>query len=100
MKDINCKFTLQSIPSAFDQSVMTDQERIQDSPVGGGAKPMGRGCQHTNLPDFPKNCMKLKKFWSGGGEGASLTSLGSATADSLKFLKFTLALLLPVQNIV
>ena len=26
-----------------------------------------RGHQHTNLPDFPKNCMKLRKFWSVGG---------------------------------
>ena len=32
--------------------------------VGGGANPWGR--QHTSLPDFPKNCMKLRKFWSGG----------------------------------
>ena len=29
----------------------------------------GGGRQHTNLPDFPKNCMKLRKFWSGGGGG-------------------------------
>ena len=25
-----------------------------------------RGRQHTNLPDFPKNCMKLRNFWSAG----------------------------------
>ena len=25
-------------------------------PVGGGANPPGGGRQHTNLPDFPKNC--------------------------------------------
>ena len=36
--------------------------------VGGGANPPGGGRQHTNLPDFPKNCMKLGKFcpWGGG----------------------------------
>ena len=33
-------------------------------PVGGGTNPWGGGRQHTNLPDFPKNCMKLRKFWS------------------------------------
>ena len=30
-------------------------------PLGGGAnRPWGR--QHTILPKFPKNCMKLKEF--------------------------------------
>ena len=32
--------------------------------VGGGANPPG---QHTILPDFPQNCMKLKKIWNVGG---------------------------------
>ena len=37
-------------------------------PIGGGTNPGGR--QHTKLSDFPKNCMKLRKFWSVGvGEG-------------------------------
>ena len=35
-------------------------------PVEGDANPPG-GCQHTILPNFPKNCMKLRKFWSVGG---------------------------------
>ena len=49
-------------------------------PVGGGANPPGEGRQHTNLPDFPKNCMKLRNFWS-VGEGAHRgVPLGSATA--------------------
>ena len=30
--------------------------------VGGGAKSPGGGRQHTNLPDFPKNYTKLRKF--------------------------------------
>ena len=34
-----------------------------------GRQPVGGGGQHTNLPDFPKNCMKLRKFWSVGGPG-------------------------------
>ena len=40
--------------------------------VGGGADLPGEGRQHTNLPDFPKNCMKSRKFWSEetGGECA------------------------------
>ena len=36
-------------------------------PIGGGINPPGGGCQHTNLPDSLKNCMKLRKFWSVGG---------------------------------
>ena len=40
-------------------------------PKAGGANPPGDGRQHTNLPDFPKNCMKLRKFWSVWG-GAPL----------------------------
>ena len=34
---------------------------------GGGATLRGRGCQHTILPKFPKNCMKLKEFGPQGG---------------------------------
>ena len=34
-------------------------------PVGGGANlPMGVGGQHMILPNFPKNCMKLRTFWA------------------------------------
>ena len=39
--------------------------RIQDFPEEGAPTPWGR--QHTILPNFPKNCMKLKEFGSGGG---------------------------------
>ena len=35
-------------------------------PVGGGANPLG-GRQHMILPNFAKNCMKLRKFWAVGG---------------------------------
>ena len=38
-------------------------------PVGGGANPLG-GRQHMILPNFAKNCMKLRKFWAVGGGGA------------------------------
>ena len=37
-------------------------------PVGGGVNPPG-GHQHTILPNFPKNCMKLRNFWATGGGG-------------------------------
>ena len=40
--------------------VIRDGYRI---PRRRGRQPLG-GRQHTNLPDFPKNCMKLRKFWS------------------------------------
>ena len=32
-------------------------------PVGRGANPPLRGRQHMILPNFPKNCMKLRIFW-------------------------------------
>ena len=35
-------------------------------PRGGDANSPG-GCQHTILPNFPKNCMKLKEFGPPGG---------------------------------
>ena len=35
-------------------------------PRGGGAN-SPRGSQHTILPKFPKNCMKLKEFGHPGG---------------------------------
>ena len=35
-------------------------------PPGGAPTPQG-GRQHTILPKFPKNCMKLKEFGPGGG---------------------------------
>ena len=35
-------------------------------PRGGGANSPG-GCQHTILPNFLKNCMKLKEFGPPGG---------------------------------
>ena len=37
------------------------QRRIQDFPEVGAPTPQGRR-QHTILPNFPKNCMKLKEF--------------------------------------
>ena len=44
--------------------------RIQDSPRR-GRRSSRRGLQHTNLPGFfQNNCMKLRKFWSVGGERA------------------------------
>ena len=35
-------------------------------PIGGDAKP-SVGRQHMILPNFVKNCMKLRKFWAVGG---------------------------------
>ena len=35
-------------------------------PRGGGANPRG-GRQPIIWPIFPKNCMKMKKFWARGG---------------------------------
>ena len=43
-------------------------------PRGGGASPSGRGGRpHMILPNFPKNCMKLKEFLP-PGEGVRVPS--------------------------
>ena len=48
-------------------------------PRGGGANSPG-GRQHTILPYFPENCMKLKEFGPrGGGARPSRSPLRSAT---------------------
>ena len=49
--------------------VFRDGSRIphrRGANLPGGANPLG-GHQHRSLPCFPKNCMKLRKFWSVGG---------------------------------
>ena len=52
--------------SNFDK-VSQIQWRIQDFPEVGAPILWGRGCRHTILPNFPKNCMKLKEFGPTGG---------------------------------
>ena len=44
-------------------------------PVGGGANPRGGGRQHMILPNFEKNCMKLRKFLTVGGAHAGSAPL-------------------------
>ena len=46
-------------------------------PRGEGANPPV-GCQDTILPNFPKNCMKLKEFGPEGGARISRDPLKSA----------------------
>ena len=63
------------------------QWRIQDFPEEGTPTPGGH--QHTILPNFPKNCMKLKEL---GPQGVTRprTPLRSATAFiSLSFVSFS-----------
>ena len=49
-------------------------------PRGGGANSPG-GRQHTILPYFPENCMKLKEFGPPGGARVPRTPLRSATGS-------------------
>ena len=57
-------------------------------PRGGAPTPAGGegGRQHTNLPNFPKNCMKLKEFGirGGGGERPSRPPLDPPLFQSLE----------------
>ena len=48
------------------------QWRIQDFPEEGAPTLQG-GRQHTILPNFPKNCMKLKEFGPGGARVQNFT---------------------------
>ena len=38
-------------------------------PCRRGRQPSEGACQHTILSNFPKNCMKSRKFWTVGGGG-------------------------------
>ena len=53
-------------------------------PRGGGANSPG-GRQHTILPYFPKNCMKLKEFGPSGGACILRAPLRSATEQDDKY---------------
>ena len=55
--------------SAFGISVVANFQVSKEKPVvdpgfprNGGANSPGRERQHTVLPNFPQNCMKLKEF--------------------------------------
>ena len=52
-------------------------------PVGGGTNCPG-GYQHTKLPNFPKNCMNLRKFQAVGGH-APLCPPKSATEEDIEW---------------
>ena len=56
-----------------------------------GVPTLQGGRQHTILPNFPKNCMKLKEFGPRGGRASKILLCRSATGMSAKFLTVTLA---------
>ena len=57
---LDMKLTLTPSVNGSSEDSLCSQWRIQDFPEEGAPTP--RGCQHTILPNFPKNCMKLKEF--------------------------------------
>ena len=61
---------------------LVDVDSVADLgfPRGGGANPKG-GRQLIIWPIFPKNCMKMKKFWARGGARAPRAPLRSATGS-------------------
>ena len=50
-------------------------------PLGGGANPPGGGANLCFCQKFPKNHMKLRKFWVMGGVRAGGAPLRSATGQ-------------------
>ena len=75
-------FHLQNIP--WMKRVNSGGSRI--SPRRGRQLPMGRGRQHTILPNFLKNCMKLKEF---GPQGVSLRSVTGKISGSKNYTMVT-----------
>ena len=71
----------ETLPNAFSKCAFTRNVTVPlaFTVISGGSRisPRGRqlpggGRQHTILPNFPKNCMKLKEFGPPGGGHASL----------------------------
>ena len=73
------KYLVQDVnmSNIYEKSMSSGGSRI--SPRRGRQLPGGR--QHTILPNFPKNCMKLKEFGPPGGARAPRTPLRSATDE-------------------
>ena len=67
-------------------SITSGGSRI--SPRRGRQLPRG-GCQHTNFPKFPKNCMKLKEFGTRGRTSLAPPSLDPPliTSNSVSYIR-------------
>ena len=61
------------IARLFEGTHLSFSGEDQGFPVGGGANPRGR--QHMILPNFAKNCIKLRKFWAVGRPRSATVSL-------------------------
>ena len=66
------------------------QWRIQDFPEEGAPTLQG-GRQHTILPNFPENCMKLKEFGPPGGRTSKILLCRSATVMGCWYQIFILS---------
>ena len=68
-------------------------------PWGGVPTPQG-GRQHTILPNFPKNCMKLKEFGPPGGHTSLLRSATGYWNRSIDIVSFVILMnrrLIPIK---
>ena len=57
---------MKKLSQSLVDHIVTYAEGDPGFPLGFGANPPG-GRQHINMPDFPKNCMKLRTLWLIGG---------------------------------
>ena len=80
---MHINFYLKMLNNVFWNKEIYQPGAYPGFPVGGGANPpRGEGHQHMILPKFPKNCMKLRKFWAlGEGDGAGGSPFRSATVS-------------------
>ena len=75
-----------------------EQWRIQDFPEEGALTPKVGGRQPIIWPIFPKNCMKMKKFWTRGGARGTRAPLRSATVEVGQRYWSSLSLVVPVKQ--
>ena len=69
--------------------------------VGEGANPAGEGANIKNCQIFPRNCMKLRKLWSVGGDtplDPPLNSFNINTVRGFSALFFGIFVLLNYVN--
>ena len=65
--------------SIFHEIIHTSYAAVDPGFPRGRRPGVGEGRQHTILPYFPENCMKLKEFGHPGGGAHLLRPLKSAT---------------------
>ena len=72
LKNLKVQFGLQGYTLGTLRNNQHKESAVAEPrfPQGEGPNSPGEGCQHIILPNFPKNCMQVKEFGPGEGEGS------------------------------